>query len=265
MPDQIKPFVISVPGAEPEDLNDRLRRTRWPEREPVGDWSQGVPLDYLLDLCRYWAGRYDWRATEARLNQIPQFTTMIDGLNNRVLADRHRGILGPAVPGEHRPGHQMVHHRRQRHCRRAGRVQHLPQGGAPALPPLGPAPLYEHRVLEPARPRRPLRRVGTTQPVHRRSPRRGAQLPQVDTRKSAPCRRRPGLPPAVIYKTPPSATSQQEVGWRRDIGDPAEAVGSKERSLVTTRPGSAASRSRSATGLTSSGAMPTGAGGVRNE
>ena len=36
---------------------------------------------YLQDLCGYWAGRYDWRATEARLNQIPQFTTTIDGLD----------------------------------------------------------------------------------------------------------------------------------------------------------------------------------------
>jgi len=71
MPDQIEPFVISVAGAALDDLRDRLGRTRWPEREPVGDWPQGVPLDYLRDLCGYWAKRYDWRATEARLNQIP--------------------------------------------------------------------------------------------------------------------------------------------------------------------------------------------------
>jgi pimeloyl-ACP methyl ester carboxylesterase len=81
MPDRIVPFVINVDGSALDDLRDRLRRARWPEREPVGDWSQGVPLDYLQDLCRYWAGPYDWRAAEARLNQIPQFTTMIDGLD----------------------------------------------------------------------------------------------------------------------------------------------------------------------------------------
>ena len=77
----IEPFVISVDGAALADLHDRLRRTRWPEREPVRDWSQGVPLSYLQDLCGYWARRYDWRAAEARLNQIPQFTTTIDGLD----------------------------------------------------------------------------------------------------------------------------------------------------------------------------------------
>jgi epoxide hydrolase len=79
--DRIEPFVIRVDEAALDDLRDRLGRARWPEREPVGDWSQGVPLSYLQELCAYWAGRYDWRATEARLNQIPQFTTAIDGLD----------------------------------------------------------------------------------------------------------------------------------------------------------------------------------------
>jgi len=81
MADPIEPFKIGVNGAALDDLRDRLRRARWPERETVGDWSQGVPLDYLQDLCGYWASRYDWRATEVRLNKIPQFTTTIDGLD----------------------------------------------------------------------------------------------------------------------------------------------------------------------------------------
>ncbi|WP_440072855.1 epoxide hydrolase N-terminal domain-containing protein [Streptosporangium sp. OZ121] len=42
--------------------------------------SQGVPLAYLRELCRYWACTYDWRATERRLNALPQFRTAIDGL-----------------------------------------------------------------------------------------------------------------------------------------------------------------------------------------
>ena len=80
MADRIEPFVIAADGAALDDLRDRLRRTRWPEREPVGDWSQGVPLAYVQDLCRYWADEYDWRATEARLNDLPQFRGVIDGL-----------------------------------------------------------------------------------------------------------------------------------------------------------------------------------------
>jgi pimeloyl-ACP methyl ester carboxylesterase len=75
-----EPFAIAVPDAELDDLRARLRRTRWPEPEPVDDWSQGVPLAYLQDLCAYWADGYDWRATEAELNALPQFRTPIDGL-----------------------------------------------------------------------------------------------------------------------------------------------------------------------------------------
>jgi pimeloyl-ACP methyl ester carboxylesterase len=77
---EVIPFRIEIPEAELADLRRRLRQTRWPEREPVADWSQGVPLDYLRELCDYWADGYNWRATEARLNARPQFRTVIDGL-----------------------------------------------------------------------------------------------------------------------------------------------------------------------------------------
>jgi pimeloyl-ACP methyl ester carboxylesterase len=80
MGEGITPFLIDVPDADLADLRRRLRQTRWPEPEPVSGWSQGVPLAYLRDLCGYWAGEYDWRATEARLNGLPQFRTVIDGL-----------------------------------------------------------------------------------------------------------------------------------------------------------------------------------------
>jgi pimeloyl-ACP methyl ester carboxylesterase len=76
----VEPFRIEVPGAELDDLRARLNATRWPERETVDDWSQGVPLEYIKELCGYWAAGYDWRATEARLNALPQFRTEIDGL-----------------------------------------------------------------------------------------------------------------------------------------------------------------------------------------
>ncbi len=76
----MNPFRISVPDSDLADLRDRLRRTRWPEAETVDDWSQGVPLEHLRELCAYWADGYDWRATEARLNALPQFRTEIDGL-----------------------------------------------------------------------------------------------------------------------------------------------------------------------------------------
>jgi pimeloyl-ACP methyl ester carboxylesterase len=76
----VEPFRIEVPEAELDDLRERLKAARWPEHETVEDWSQGVPLEYMKELCAYWAAGYDWRATEARLNALPQFRTEVDGL-----------------------------------------------------------------------------------------------------------------------------------------------------------------------------------------
>jgi epoxide hydrolase len=81
----VEPFRIDVPDAELDDLRQRLDVASWPERETVDDWSQGVPLDYMKELCAYWATGYDWRATEARLNALPQFRTEIDGLGIHLL------------------------------------------------------------------------------------------------------------------------------------------------------------------------------------
>ena len=80
MDQEILPLRIEVPESELVDLRRRLRQTRWPEHEPVADWSQGVPLAYLRGLCEYWAYGYDWRPAEARLNALPQFQTDIDGI-----------------------------------------------------------------------------------------------------------------------------------------------------------------------------------------
>ena len=80
MSEEITPFRIEIADAALDDLRQRLRRTRWPEPETVADWSQGIPLNYVQELCRYWADAYEWRAREARLNSFPQFRTDIDGL-----------------------------------------------------------------------------------------------------------------------------------------------------------------------------------------
>jgi len=80
MSDAITPFRVEIADEELDDLRRRLARARWPEPEPVSDWSQGVPVDWLRDLCAYWQDGYDWRRCEAQLNALPQFKTEIDGL-----------------------------------------------------------------------------------------------------------------------------------------------------------------------------------------
>ena len=78
---EIKPFRIEVPRADLDDLRERLERTRWPDELPGVGWSRGVPLDYLKGLAHYWKDGFDWSGQEAKLNELPQFTTEIDGQN----------------------------------------------------------------------------------------------------------------------------------------------------------------------------------------
>jgi pimeloyl-ACP methyl ester carboxylesterase len=77
----VAPFRVEVPQADLDDLRERLFRTRWPDELPGVGWDLGVPLDYLKGLTEYWATTYDWRSQEAALNELAQFTTIIDDQN----------------------------------------------------------------------------------------------------------------------------------------------------------------------------------------
>ena len=80
-PDAIVPFKIQVPNAVLTDLRQRLSQARFPDELTGTGWNYGTDLTYLKQLVVYWRDRYDWRAQERRLNQLPQFTTRIDGLD----------------------------------------------------------------------------------------------------------------------------------------------------------------------------------------
>jgi pimeloyl-ACP methyl ester carboxylesterase len=80
-PSAIRPFRIEVSEEQLAHLRDRVDATRWPSEELVADRSQGVQLATIQALARYWTSDYDWRAAEARLNALPQFTTEIDGVD----------------------------------------------------------------------------------------------------------------------------------------------------------------------------------------
>jgi pimeloyl-ACP methyl ester carboxylesterase len=88
--DAILPFRVNVPDKDLADLLRRLSATRWPTKELVEDRSQGVQLATLRALARYWSTGYDWRKCEARLNALPQFTTVIDGVNIHFIHVRSR-------------------------------------------------------------------------------------------------------------------------------------------------------------------------------
>jgi pimeloyl-ACP methyl ester carboxylesterase len=77
----VRPFSVDMPEETLDDLRRRIAATRWPDKETVGDQSQGAQLDTLQALVRYWGADYDWRMLEATLNTLPQLMTEIDGLD----------------------------------------------------------------------------------------------------------------------------------------------------------------------------------------
>ena len=79
--EDVRPFRVAMSAEALNDLRRRLQATRWADKEPVADASQGVQLATLKELTRYWTTTYDWRKAEARLNALPQFVTNIDGLD----------------------------------------------------------------------------------------------------------------------------------------------------------------------------------------
>ena len=80
MTSDVEPFRLAIPEASLQDLQARLERTRWPERETVDGRGQGVPLTDAQALCTYWRELYDWRRCQSQLNTLGQFRTTIDGL-----------------------------------------------------------------------------------------------------------------------------------------------------------------------------------------
>jgi epoxide hydrolase len=101
----LEPYNVEFGAADIDQLRARLRATRWPEPETTDGWDQGVPLDWIRELCAYWAEDYDFHAAQQRLNQFPQFRTHIDGLKIHFLHVRspHAGafplILTHGWPG----------------------------------------------------------------------------------------------------------------------------------------------------------------------
>jgi pimeloyl-ACP methyl ester carboxylesterase len=86
----VRPFHIGFPQAELTELRRRVNATRWPERETVTDDSQGVRLAMMQELARYWGNEYHWHKCEAKLNDLPNFVTEIDGLDIHFIHVRSR-------------------------------------------------------------------------------------------------------------------------------------------------------------------------------
>ena len=95
VPTNIRPFHVDIPDEKLADLRRRLAETRWPSAELVTDSTQGVQSKMLQKLARYWETEHDWRKVEKKLNALPQFSTMIDGLEIHFIQveSRHKDAM----------------------------------------------------------------------------------------------------------------------------------------------------------------------------
>jgi len=75
-----EPFSVAIPAADLDDLQRRLRATRWADDFGNEDWAYGVERGWLEGMVSYWAEQFDWRAQEAAMNSLPQFRVELDGL-----------------------------------------------------------------------------------------------------------------------------------------------------------------------------------------
>jgi hypothetical protein len=88
---QVKPFSINIPQSALDDLQERLKRTRWPDEAPDSGWTMGTNLAYMKSLVAYWQNQYDWRKHEAALNQFHHFKAEVDGVEVHFIHERGKG------------------------------------------------------------------------------------------------------------------------------------------------------------------------------
>ncbi len=91
-----RPFTIAVPDAVLEDLETRLRLTRWPDPVAGAGWDYGIDTDTLRPVVDHWAEGFDWCAVERELNVLPQFTAAIEGETIHFV--HARGTGGRRIP-----------------------------------------------------------------------------------------------------------------------------------------------------------------------
>ena len=179
---ELAPAPIAVSDDALDDLRDRLRRTRWPERETVDDWSQGIPLDYVQALCATWRDDYDWRRVESELNRYQQLRFTGHGPTGEELGIQV--LHAPSPEPDAHPG--RAHARLARLGRRVPRrdrtahATHAPTAATPPTPSTWSARRCPATGSAASRPsgldrRAHRRRVGSADDDSRLRPLRGAR------------------------------------------------------------------------------------------
>jgi pimeloyl-ACP methyl ester carboxylesterase len=86
-----KPFKIHIDQAIIDNLKYRLAQTRWITEIDQAGWQYGTDLHYLQALCTYWQNNFDWRKTEARLNEWAHCITTINDIDIHFIHEKGKG------------------------------------------------------------------------------------------------------------------------------------------------------------------------------
>lgn len=87
----MEPFKIKIPQEQLNDLNQRLKRIRWPDEIPNEDWSYGTNLSYLEELMDYWLDNFDWRSHEKELNKFNHYRAHVDDFGIHFIHEKGKG------------------------------------------------------------------------------------------------------------------------------------------------------------------------------
>lgn len=75
----ITPYHINIPEQRLTAIAKKVAAYDWSQLPDLGRWRAGVGVKDLQRLVDYWQNSYDWRRTEQRLNQLPNFMAEIEG------------------------------------------------------------------------------------------------------------------------------------------------------------------------------------------
>ena len=87
----VQPFQIEVPEQTLARIRAKVAAYVWHEMPEDGGWTYGTNLDYMKELCAHWLEAFDWRAQEAALNRMPQFTAPVEGIPIHFLHEKGSG------------------------------------------------------------------------------------------------------------------------------------------------------------------------------
>lgn len=74
-----EPYTIHVPDANIVKLKRKLEDTDYPdELESDDQWCYGAPLSDVKRLAEYWRTGFDWRKTEAGINELPNYRKKVN-------------------------------------------------------------------------------------------------------------------------------------------------------------------------------------------